>query len=495
MAASTGAGAGEREAAGPAGLRRELRFWEAIALSIAIMAPTAAMALNGTVPAQLVGRAVPLAFIFATVGVIFVSYAFIRLTGHFSHAGSVYAFSGATLGPRAGFFSGWALFGTYLAFTAASTAEVGLFGVAFFTGSGIWNGAEWLVIALVAGALIAWLAYGDIRVATRSLLGLEGISVALIVFLVVVIFVKLATGSAPGNQGFTADVFSVPGGTSVDTVATAAVFGFLSFAGFEGAASLGEETDNPRRNIPRAIGTAVLVAGGFYILVIVAQTLGFGTDAAGVKAFGGSSSPLGDLSKDYVGSALSDLINFGATVSAFASALGTATAGSRILFALARDGFGSRRLGQASARTGAPAGALAVVMTIALTVVVVQRIIGTSPANAFLYAGTIGVLSLLVAYIVTNVGAMRFLFGRVRRAPLWQVVVPLIAIAFLLYTIYKNVKGAAFPYDRFPFVVAAWLLVGLAIVVLLPGLARNIGAGLAREEGIEAEGAAPVSDR
>jgi hypothetical protein len=31
-----------------AGLRRELRFWEAIALSIAIMAPTAAMALNAS---------------------------------------------------------------------------------------------------------------------------------------------------------------------------------------------------------------------------------------------------------------------------------------------------------------------------------------------------------------------------------------------------------------------------------------------------------------
>src|SRR3954468_2022854 len=84
-------------------LRRELHFWEAIALSIAIMAPTAAMALNGTVPASLVGRAVPLAFIFATVGVIFVSWAFIRLTGYFSHAGLVYAFSGVTLGPRAGF--------------------------------------------------------------------------------------------------------------------------------------------------------------------------------------------------------------------------------------------------------------------------------------------------------------------------------------------------------------------------------------------------------
>src|SRR3954449_8092963 len=166
---AAGASAGEREAAGPAGLRRELRFWEAIALSIAIMAPTAAMALNGTVPAQLVGRALPLAFIFATVGVIFVSYAFIRLTGYFSHAGSVYAFSGVTLGPRAGFFSGWALLGTYIAFVAASTAEVGLFGVAFLQSTGIWDGAEWLLIALVAGVGITVFAYGVIPAVPRSL--------------------------------------------------------------------------------------------------------------------------------------------------------------------------------------------------------------------------------------------------------------------------------------------------------------------------------------
>ncbi len=39
------------------GLRRELRFVEAIALSLAIMAPTAAMALNGRPsPARSAGR-------------------------------------------------------------------------------------------------------------------------------------------------------------------------------------------------------------------------------------------------------------------------------------------------------------------------------------------------------------------------------------------------------------------------------------------------------
>jgi len=92
-------------------LRRELRFWEAIALSIGIMAPTAAMALNGVAPAGLVGRAVPLAFLFAAIAIGLISYSFVRLTRFFNHAGSTYALAGATLGPRAGFFAGWALLG------------------------------------------------------------------------------------------------------------------------------------------------------------------------------------------------------------------------------------------------------------------------------------------------------------------------------------------------------------------------------------------------
>ena len=80
MSTSQTAGATEAPAPRHAGLRRELHFWEAIALSIGIMAPTAAMALNGTAPAGLIGRAVPLAFVFATVGVLLVSYAFVRLS-------------------------------------------------------------------------------------------------------------------------------------------------------------------------------------------------------------------------------------------------------------------------------------------------------------------------------------------------------------------------------------------------------------------------------
>jgi amino acid transporter len=68
-------------------LRRELRVWEAFAISVGIMAPTAAMALNGVLPASIVGRAVPLAFLLASIAIALVSYAFIRLTTYFNHAG------------------------------------------------------------------------------------------------------------------------------------------------------------------------------------------------------------------------------------------------------------------------------------------------------------------------------------------------------------------------------------------------------------------------
>ena len=156
-------------------LRRELRVWEAFAISIGIMAPTAAMALNGVAPAGLVGRAVPLAFLFASIAIALVSYAFIRLTSFFNHAGSAYALAGVTLGPRAGFFACWALLGTYSAFLAANFAEIGLFGESFFSGIGIWDNPDWVIISLVAAALIWLFAYNDIKAVTRSLLGFEAI--------------------------------------------------------------------------------------------------------------------------------------------------------------------------------------------------------------------------------------------------------------------------------------------------------------------------------
>ena len=63
------------------------------------------------------------------------------------------------------------------------------------------------------------------------------------------------------------------------------VAAFLSWAGFEACASMGEETDNPGRNIPRALAGTLILTGVLFVVVMFAQVVGFGTDQAGLDAF------------------------------------------------------------------------------------------------------------------------------------------------------------------------------------------------------------------
>src|SRR3712207_2004209 len=70
-------------------LRRELRLWEAVGISLALMAPSMAANINPQGTAGSIGRAVPLAFALATVGVLLIAWTFVRLTQRFNHAGSV----------------------------------------------------------------------------------------------------------------------------------------------------------------------------------------------------------------------------------------------------------------------------------------------------------------------------------------------------------------------------------------------------------------------
>ena len=70
------------------------------------MAPSMAANINPQGTAGLVGRATPLAFLLAAVAVLLIAYVFVRLCQYYQHAGSVYVFAGATLGPRAGAVAG-----------------------------------------------------------------------------------------------------------------------------------------------------------------------------------------------------------------------------------------------------------------------------------------------------------------------------------------------------------------------------------------------------
>lgn len=472
-----------RDTAGAQKSSRKLRVWEVTALSVGFMGPVMAMALNGIGVAGLVGKSVPFTFLLAFLGTLLVGYGFIRLTGYFSHAGSVYALAGATIGPRAGFFGGFALLGTYLFFAACILGATGVFFAAWAEEfGGFWAQIPWIIVALVVAVLVVILNVRESKIVTRVLFVIGVLGVLAMLVLAVVIFVRVGSGNGP-VPGATIDLSTfLPGDATAVGVMTASVFAFLSWAGFESGSSLGEETENPKRVIPRALLGAIVVAGLLYTIMMFAQTIGYGTDDDGVAAFAGANSTLTSLSTIYISREYAMLVAFMAFIVAFASVLSSTAAAARLIYALARDGFGPKWLGVANPKTRVPVPA--VVTTVIIAVVLAGGIaaFGGTAFDAYYWYATIATLCMVVAYGMTSVGVIVYVFRGTSRIPKWESVLPVLGLIYLAFVYAVQVIGQEAPYTFFPWIAGAWCLLGAVIIIARPRLAQRIGGKLATED-------------
>jgi amino acid transporter len=418
-----------------------------------MMAPSAAMALNGALAASFAGPAVPLAFVLAFATIACVAFAFVTFARVYASPASVGEFNARGLGPLAGSLSAWLLLLVYVLFTAGSAAEFGAFAAAALAYGGFT--IPWTPLALGCLAVAAYAGTRPMRTSSHTMIVVEGISVVAIVALSVVI---LARGGAHGLslQPLT------PSGTSLSGLGLATVFALLSFAGFEGAAVLGAESVAPTQTIPRAIVASVMLAGVLFVFVTYAQTIGFGIDARGVAAFAASASPLGDLATRYANVPVAALVMGGAAISAFAATLASATGAARLAYVFGSDARLSERFGRIDGASGTPAFAFLAVLSVSVIIVLGFAAGRSSGTDAFAACGTVAVLALVLIYGAVQIAALRLFAARwnlVRRA------IPIVALLSLGATFVANVvpipSGGA---SLYPYVVLAWLAIGAFIL-------------------------------
>jgi amino acid transporter len=242
------------------------------------------------------------------------------------------------------------------------------------------------------------------------------------------------------------------------------VFSILSFAGFEGAATLGEETINPRRNIPIALFGTVLCSGVFFVFVAFCEVAGFGPQ--GLKDLGNSQAPLDDLALRYASPRLAIVLDLVAAASCFSGMLGGLAAAGRVLFAICRAGL-SPALARVHPvhRTPSPAVSLA-------GVVVIVAFLAWSPfagsGNYYSYTSTIGVLALILIYI--GVGGAEMVEAWREHRRLWSAVCTLGPI-LLLWVLYRNIYPVPeFPNNLWPYVAVIWALASWVLMRLRPGV-------------------------
>lgn len=463
-----------------------LRTWDAVAISISVLAPGMAMLLNVPGVAAVAGGSTPLAFLLGGIACLSLAFVVIGFTRRMASAGYAYTYASRSLGKEAGFMAGWLYaFGLicFVPMTMAGTAGL----AADLLGLG--NGA-WFPLFLVGMVLLVGLSIVRISVTTRLQLI---VGVVTIVVIVVVDLIVTAKGGASGNT-LAPFTFSHTVSGGFNGVFYGIILGVTSYIGFETAADFGEETANPRRSIPIAIIAATSFAIVLYLFTTYAMTIGFGV-AHGDK-LGADPFALKTIADRFVGGPFGVLVEIGGMLSAFVVCVGCATAGTRTMFAMGREGVLPAWLGKTHPRFQTPANAtvlVAVVSTLlaALVGYTVGDAFGAATTTVYYFFATLGTLAIIVVYIGLCIGGMVYFRRNENYNALLHGGVPLIGVVIFGAALYGSVHPTPpYPLNLTPYITIAWFLAGVAAVLYLrarkPEAVERIGSILGEEGGEEA---------
>ena len=192
------------------------------------------------------------------------------------------------------------------------------------------------------------------RVATRALLSIEGITVALIIVVAVVVLIKILAGSTPADQSFTLSVFNPPAawaptrsrsGSSSDSSRSPASRPRRRSARRRASRAM---TSRARSSGPRSSAASSTSSSRRSRSWASARTRPAST------AFAASGALFQTLSSMYLTSWIGDIITVGIIFSAAACALACFVAASRLAYALARDAFPRSSVAALSSATTRP---------------------------------------------------------------------------------------------------------------------------------------------
>jgi amino acid transporter len=424
---------------------RRLTTLHAVGQALAIGPMFSAGLVSGLI-ASVAGFSTPIATVIGTIGALGLGYVIAMYARRYAGAGAIYEYLSQAVHNSFGLFSA----GTYL------------LGTMFLGAGGIYIGLGFLTQGFFAAHLhadIAWwlggaaalviaflLNHFGVRLAVRGVLMLAAFSSIPFVILAIVIIAK---GGATGN---TLSVFD-PSQAGWSSTLHGVLFAVTLFIGFEAAASIAEETHEPRKSIPRAVLATVGLSGAFYILVTYAATIGFGKAALAKNAWFASSSPMGDLAHQYVGQWLSVLIDLVVILDALSLSIAILVTGSRLIFALGRDGLLPRWTARTSRHDTPVAGNLLIAGWAVLLLLWAglthygQATHLPDYIQAFFITTATGSYLVELVYIFLAIVAFKFVWAeRGQPGMWWKAIVVLVGLATPIAAIY----GALNPFPTFP---------------------------------------------
>lgn len=462
----------------------KLTLVDAVAQSVGFMGPVFSMAFLVPLVVGIIsvtgngaGIAAPLSVLIAAIGVLAIAWIVAQYAKRIHAAGALYDYVsdglGSKIGAAAGFlyYVGLLFLGAGILVLIAGTIHDTL---AAEFGFEALSTQVWAILLL---ALVVATMFFGVALSTRTQLVLALLGIATVLLFALHVIVQVGADNKVG-EAFSPS--SAPNGWA--GIAFGIVYGVLLFTGFETSANLGEETSNPKRDIPRAVIGSVVIVGLFYLLVTYAQIAGYGfnLDAIGTNAgaplFGlAAPSDAGGYGSVLIGRWLELVV----VLDMIAVLLGISVAASRGIFAMARDHRFPSTFSQVS-RRGTPfnAGIAVVVFYLVFAVLTFTQesllaILGPDgePAfphyfSMFSWASAFGGLALAVIYFLLCLGGIR---GLRDANPALKWVAVIVGLLVTAAAIFGGVYQVQAPTLYSVYAIVVVLVIGLILAFVIPG--------------------------
>jgi amino acid transporter len=457
--------------------RGAVGLWGVLFLTVTGAAPISAMLFNTPISVGYGnGIGTPAGFAVATAILAIFSVGYVTMSRVVTAAGGFYSFISHGLGRELGMASGFASVFAYAVFEASLAG-----GFAFFAHQKVneWGAdVPWPFFAFLMIAVIAILAYFDVRVSALVL------GVALVLEVVILLIMDVAIFGQGGENIQLAAINPLeaftgfPGGGELAAGAAGIglFFALWSWVGFEMAPNYGEESKDPKRIVPRAMYISVIGLGIFYVITSWAAISGYeSTNAAAGQA---QSDPAGFFlgpTEEFVGGFMRSAMSYMILTGAFACGMAFHNTAARYFYSLGRERILPSYLGRTHQTHRSPHLASTTQSAIAAVIVALFAIFAgandpTDQAYLQLYGlmATLGVIIILAIQALVSIAIMVY-FERRGEQHWWKTrlapIVSFVAQAFVLYLLFTNIDflGGGYP-------LADWL-VWIDVVVFLAGLA------------------------
>ncbi|GGA64064.1 amino acid permease [Pseudoclavibacter endophyticus] len=422
-------------------LTRTLRLPSLVIFGLAYLTPLIVLGIFGVIASQ-TGGASASAYLLALAAMLFTANSYGRMAAAYPVAGSAYTYVRRTIDGRVGFLVGWATLLDYLFLPMVIWLIGGSYLQAQFPGVPM---AVWILAFIVLTTVLNLV---GIKVADRVNLVLMSFQILVIVF-----FVVLALADVAGADGAGALVSATPF-TGVDVgllgIAGGAAIAAYSFLGFDAVTTLTEETIEPRKTVPKAIMLVALIGGGIFVVVSYAVQLvhpGGVFDNADAAAF--------EIATRIGGAFFGAVFLAALVVAQFTSGIAAQAAGSRLLYAMGRDGVLPRRVfGALSPRFRTPMLSILVIAAVGL----IAMFMDVATSTSFINFGA------FIAFIMVNVSVIVYWAKRRRDGerlnPLLYLVCPTVGVAVIAFLLTQLDMHAIT-------LGSIWLAVGVVILAIV----------------------------